>query len=451
MRQRAIRVFPLLILCLILNSVGHARYVHTPPTGIDLVSYGGNANTLVVQVVNLTPYPIQFNSASDSMQDQTDQDRKTAKQFMFAPVGIPELIPAAPAQAFVLPDLPNGQPNPDYDPDYVNTETRPYSFVLSWDDKAGYVEDNWLIWTIKSVDCLEAYVNKRYCEPTEDVDLGLFITREAATPLTADFYWNLVKTILSRTLQIVGVIVAPENPRAWSSFFLGTGSIINAAGFNSLQLTEDEGSLDADAKNKKWYIAAFPIPASDVPCYTSTPECTPTTDPGDDAVQTGWNVQGGVVQQQIVVTTHLLRGQAAQHSAKEYFCEYDQAACRGSLGSVPITMITVMTADQWLASTLPLVGEANAAGSVPTSGPVLTSGGYSGGPGQAGAELIRSILQQQGREGLLTLISILRDLPLEQREAIRELVNARRSGNPLTPRQQALVHMVAVRLRAQMK
>ena len=451
MRQRVTKTFPLLVLCLMLNSVGNAQYVHTPPTGVDLVSYGGNANTLVVQVVNLTPYPIQFKSASDSMQDQTDQDRKTEKSFMFAPVGVPELIPEAPAQAFVLPTNDNGQPNPDYDPDYVNTETRPYSFVLSWDDKGGYVEDNWLTWTIKDVDCLEDYVSKRYCEPTEDVDLGLFITRKAPTPLSAGFYWDLVKTILSRSLQIVGIVVAPESPRAWTSFFLGTGGISNAAGFNTQQTTADEGSLDAGAQNEKWYIASFPIPDLDVPCYTSSPECTPTTDPGDDAVQAGWNPMGGVVQQQIVVTTHLLRGQSAQHSSKEYFCDYDLAACRGKLGSVPIAMITIMTIDQWLASVFPLLGESNDASSILSSGRDLISAGNSGRLGLAGIELIRSILQQHGREGLLTLVSVLRNLPLQQREAIREVVNARRSGTPLTPRQQALVHMVAVRLRAQMK
>src|SRR5512146_1218744 len=283
MRQKAAKAFLLLVVYFILNSTGNAQYTHTPPTGVDLVSYGGNANTLVVQVVNVTPYPIQFKEASLSMQDQMDQDRKTEKSFMIAPVGVPQLIPRAPEQAFVLPYLPNGQPNPDYDPDYVNTETRPYSFVLSWDDKGGYVEDNSLTWTIKGVECFEAYVNQHYCQPTEGVDLGVCRILKAATPPTAGYYWDLVKTILSRALSIVAVVIAPESPRTWTSFFLGTGSIVDKSGFNLQQLTADEGSEDAAAQNEKWYIAAFPIPYKTVPCYTSDPECTPTTDTGDDA------------------------------------------------------------------------------------------------------------------------------------------------------------------------
>lgn len=451
MRQRAVQVFLLPVMLLILNSAGNAQYTHTPPTGVDLISYGGTANTLVVQIVNLTPYPIQFNSASASMQDQTDQDRKTKKQFMFAPVGVPELIPGAPEEAFILP----GQPG--YNQNYINTDTRPYSFVLSWDDKAGYVEDNSLTWTIKGVECLEEYVKKDYCAPTGDVDLGLFVTRKAAEPPTAGFYWDLVKSILSRALSIVAVVVAPESPRAWTSFFLGTGSVLDKTGFDIQQLTADEGSAEASAQNEKWYIAAFPIPSKSYPCYASDPECTPTTDPGDDAVETQWSTQGGVVQQQIVVTTHLLRGQTPKSSSKEYYCSYDPAACRGALGSVPIAMITVMTADEWLVSCLssgfckPEDGGSNVAGSVLTPDSVQISGGNSGGSGLTGAELIRSIVQEHGREGLLTLVSILRKLPLEQREALRELVDARRAGAVITPRQQALVHMVAVRLRAQMQ
>lgn len=353
--------------------------------------------------------------------------------------------------------MPNGQPNPDYDPNYINTETRPYSFVLSWDDKAGYVEDNSLTWTIKGVDCLEEYVKKGYCAPTGDVDLGLFVTRKAAEPPTAGFYWDLVKSILSRALSFVAVVLAPESPRAWTSFFLGTGSVLDKTGFDIQQLTADEGSEGAAAQNEKWYIAAFPIPSKSYPCYASDPECTPTTDPGDDAVEAQWSTQGGIVQQQIVVTTHLLRGQAPKSSSKEYYCSYDPAACRGALGSVPIAMITVMTSDEWLVSCLssgfckPEDGGTGVAGSILTSSPVQISGGNSDGLALAGADLIRSIVQEHGREGLLTLVSILRNLPLEQREALRELVDARRAGAAITPRQQALVHMVAVRLRAQMK
>jgi hypothetical protein len=447
MPQRPTTAFLLAVMCLILSSAGNAQYMHNPPTGMDLVSYGGNANTLVVQIVNVTPYPIQFKSASTStsMRDEIDRDRKTKKSFMFAPVGVPQVIPAAPAQAFVPEYLSDGKTkNPDWIPNYVNKETRPYAFVLSWDDKGGYVGDtspNWLTWTLKGVDCLDYYVKAGFCQPKADVDLGLFIKRQAAENLGAGHYWELVKTFLVRTLQIVSVVVAPEDPLAWAHFFLGTGEFIDAAGFNAEQLTPDEGSEEADAQHEKWYIAAFPIPDVSVACYSSSQECIPTTEPTNDAVQVGWSAQGGVVQSQIVVTTHLLRGQTAQHSVKEYYCDTDPAACRGKLGSVPIAMVTVMTTDLWLTSNLAGVGPSN----------VASSGGNAGELGGRGFELIRSILQQYGRAGLLTLMSILHDLPREQREEIRDLVNARRAGTPLTPRQEALVYMVAVRLRAQMK
>jgi hypothetical protein len=419
-------------------------YTHTAPTNADLVSYAGDANTLVVQIVNLSPYPIVVKNDTNIQGvygplGSSAMDRQTKKSFIFAPLGIPAKIPPPPAQALVPKYLDNGQLNPAWDPNYINTETRPYSMVFSWDDRGSPdITYNYVTWTIQGVEC---HHDDR-CPPyTQNVDLGLFITRQLPQEsLDAKFFFELVTGPLREVFSIISVAVFPEVPLAWINFFLATFKL-EKMGFDADKFAEEQKIADSN-KHGQWWIAAYPIPdmfsitGGENECYFSK-QCAPSTDLADDAVEASWDdVHGGFFADQLVVTTHLLRGKAATNSYA-----YNPNACigefsaAGSMGSAPIAMVSVMTKDQWFAGQLASMAKA----SMPSKS--VKKKGVS-----SGLELIGSLVQKDGRAAVLELLSIIRDLPQQQRQFLGELLRSRRAGNPLTPHEQAFVHMLAVRL-----
>jgi len=439
-------------------------YTHTAPTNGDLRTYAGDANTLVVQIVNLSPYPIVFNNETNlegvhGPLGSTAMDRNTKKSFFFAPLGVPAKIPPAPAQAFVPPYLDDNQPNPDWDPNYINTETRPYSMLFSWDDRGSPdITYNYVNWTIEGVECFH---DDRCPSYTQDVDLGLFITRAIPEDsLNAKFYFDLVTGSLKEVFTILGVIVFPERPGNWIRFFLSTVEL-EKVNYEVLKFEEQQKAADSN-KHGQWWIAAYPVPdlsiaGQDNNCYYSK-QCAPSSDAADDAVEASWDdVHGGFFADQLVVTTHLLRGKAATNSFR-----YDPDQCigefsaRGTMGSVPIAMVSVMTKDQWFAGQVSNMAKA----SMPTDSVNTTlPGGWLGGvqkallkkSGPRGLELIRSMVQEDGRGAYLELMSIIRDLSQQQLKFLAELVRSWRAGNPLTPQQQAFVDEIAVRLRNRLR
>lgn len=70
---------------------------------------------------------------------------------------------------------------------------------------------------------------------------------------------------------------------------------------------------------------------------------------------------------------------------------------------------------------------------------------------RSAAQLIQTVLQQSGRQGILTLFSIIQNLNPEHRQVLRDMVAAWRAGEVLTPRQQTLLHRLAIQLRNEMR
>jgi len=117
------------------------------------------------------------------------------------------------------------------------------------------------------------------------------------------------------------------------------------------------------------------------------------------------------------------------------------------LGSVPFAVVTIMTADEWIHATTVSMADAIATGAPGPPGRTRPSSPKI----RFAAQLIHSTLQQSGRQGVVTLFSILRNLNPEQRQMLRDMVTSWRAGNPLTPRQQTFLLMLAVHLRNQMR
>lgn len=370
-------------------------------------------------------------------------DRSNKKSFFFAPLGVPAIIPPPPAQALVPKYLDNGQLNPAWDPNYKNTETRPYSMVLSWDDRADPdVTYNYATWTIQGVEC---HHDDRCPTYTQNVDLGLFITRQfPQQTLKAESLFKMVTGPLREVFGIIGVVVFPEIPLAWINFFLANFELSKMA-YDEVIFDQEQETADSK-KNGQWWIAAYPIPdmisitGGPNDCYVST-KCSPSTN-ADDAVEASWDdIHGGFFAEQLVVTTHLLRGKAA---TKSYAYNPDHCigefSLPGSMGELPIAMVTIMTKDQWAAAQLTSMANASMP---PQSGKkkgVLR-----------GLELIGSLAQEEGRAATLELLSIVRDLPGTQRLFLDEVIRSYKAGNPLTSQQQAFVHMLAVRLRGRVR
>ncbi len=438
MQQKSFRVLLLLALFLLLPVFANAQW--WPPKGYsDIATTGGLSNTLIVQIVNATPYNIYFKEGSFSVQyahaglstnlrdefGSTAMNPDSKKGFMFAPLGVPQNIEPVPPAAF-------------QDPNYVNTTTYPYSFVISWDDRAAYNEYNWLTWTIKNVPCTDT----AHCSaPQKDVDLGFFVRRASDDPaLKSGYYWDLGKQILKDVLGIIAVVVMPENPLAWGHLTLLMGETSKDA-FGAVQNTDDG--------TNKWHVAAYPFPAAGSDCarlVTTNPDtnaCYPSAEQDDDGVKAEWAGQtGGWAEQNIVVAVELRRPVAP---FPEYLCVDWYPGWVGSLGTVPVAVVTIMTVEEWQLATSQQAVRAMATGAPgPTGKPAPNSAEVTN-----AAQMIHSTLQQTGRPGLLTLFSIIRGLNNQQRQVLRELYANWRAGNALTPNQQTFLHMLAVQLRNQ--
>ena len=529
------------------NAQTFPPYMHVAPADADIATYGGDANALVVQIVNLTPYRIDWKPSSPWTNLQAvygplgsdAMSRTKAKSFMFAPLGVPQQLASPPAQAFEPPFLPNGQPNPKYIPDWNNTETRTYNMLFSWDDHAGGVTPNWVTWTIHDVPC----VYDTRCVPgaTQDVDLGLWITRDIPKQdtLNAGTHAELVRGIIKDAFSMLGVFVRPGIAGNWVRFFLNTaklgeGTQAEIDAFNAGQTCDIDNGFFAGCDSNRhgqWWIAAhaYPDPTLyfeqnnqiyNVPnsCYTTTSDnskCNPATYAANDGVETHWDTDnGGFFTHTIVVTTHFLRGhQATDSYAGVSACTMYPNNDPGKLGSAPVAMVTVMTLDQYdtaKVANLPLQGMVYTNGTTvlsasgsdftclqpgepiningvsytiqsvdSTTSLTLTSpapaqknvfwsaaalcrgvgsavsarapGDKTKGGVLPGPDLVRSLVAQYGRKALVHLHAIISGLPAVQRQFLRELIKSRIAGNPLTPKQEAFVHMIAVRVQADLR
>jgi hypothetical protein len=468
MRQLATRTFVPLCFLLLLGLAAQAQEYQRPkptadggpPTYADLETYDGVSRTLTVQLLNLTPYDIQFVHApgvtwSITSADETQmQDRNNAFScFMFVPVGIPSLIPAAPPQNFL------GPGDPSYDPNYVDTTTHPYSMVFAWNDSGSFVYDinnntlcefmvdNWVKWTVKGV----RYISCDNSNPPvcayryQDVDLGLWMYRIKPTFKLSSSFLPVLVDSLKVIFRALALPVEATNPVAWIHEFLTLEELAKG-------ITEFEKENTQENDGNKMWVASYVIPNPTSNCVrANSTGCTPSTltpDDTGDAVYsqwTGtfagactedasgqWNCPYDAAEAMLVVSVHLLRGQKAQQ------CDPNLYPKICPLGSEPVVMITVMRADDF------------AAGSI---------AGASANPkdkirrflSRAGAGRIRNLLKKQGRPGLLELRSVIEGLDPAQRLVLREMIRTMGSGRRPTKQERQLVHSLADALKEALK
>ncbi len=457
MRQAASKVFLSVAFLLLLSLAAQGQYQRPKPdnggqpTAADLEIFDGASQSVTVQLLNLTPYDIQFDhlpgvtwsiTSTDEQVQMVDRDRMTQKSFMFVPVGIPSLIPAAPDKDF----LKSGDPG--YDSNYVDETTHPYAMVFSWDDRGGFVVDNWVKWTIKAVKyttCDESDPITPVCKyEHQDVDLGLWMYRNKPTHELGAKYLPILVDSLKVTFKLLSLPIKAESPLAWANAFLAIATLANEAkNFNT----------QANDGNKMW-VASYVIPHPDSVCGKTGLHCTPsimTPAETGDAVYSLWPAEyagpspngttgpGFAAEAQLVVTVHVFRGEKAKQCDPAYYPN------KCPLGSESVVMITVMKATDFSAGTM--VGAAPDVPSrdkTPPQGVRLFLL-------QAGAGRIRQLVEKQGRPGLLVLRSIIEELNPAQTRVLMEMVRTMGSGRLPTQQERQLVQLIAAELKARLK
>jgi hypothetical protein len=445
MKHGPLKTCVALLLCFMLPITVSAQngYTHTPGVA-DIITQEGNPKSLVVQILNLTEYNMELTGFSDTLHDETDRSRHTAKSFMFAPLGLPQTIPPLPQT------IPPGTGDPQ--------NAKPYTAMLAWDDGGTannkYAVNNWLLYTLQGVDCTD----KACVTAKENVDLAIWITRSNPDKgLTAQYYYQLARNVLREVLASVAVVLFPEVPPVWANFLLSTASLTKTA-FNAQQEAGDVGH--------KWYVASFPVPSTTSLCYAMTSGCYPSSAAiADDAVDANWGPgNGGPTQSRIVVVTQVLQGHAPTKACNPDCSPY---ANWGQLGSVPVLMVTVMTTDVWYPAVIAALANCKVAtppdycptqktGATAAAGAAASAGSHASGLPDASAvsdagAMIHAILEEHGREGRLALGSVVRSLNPVQRQLLGEMYQTWRAGEPFTPNEQGLLHLIAVHLRNAVK
>lgn len=299
----------LTVLCLSFAFSANAEYVRPstePYTQADLASPEGNSKTVVVRLINLTPYTLTQDLSKITASVSLDRNRKTQKSMMIAPVGWPgTLLPLkgqweanetiGGAYAFI--------------PSADNSSVHPYSFVVAWDDNGGDVPTSIMAWTAKSV-----YSSVRFSvngvPDVKDVPIGLWFTR--VNPKVS--FYSEIRSLIFATYETVKsfleLLMEPENGWDWISLLIGVDEIKNST--KELNNLRDDGTA-------KLYFAAYPIPtcsscSPSVITYQTTNSQTTATDDGDadsgpDAVDANWAAFGeDHYTSNLVVTTDFQRG-----------------------------------------------------------------------------------------------------------------------------------------------
>lgn len=318
--QRWLRAAVSLGLSLGIVATAQATYTHPtsgqPPTPMDLVQIGGHAKTLTVRILNLTPYTMTFDSANSTVQGSTDLNRKTHKSFMVAPVGWPATLPA----------LAGGWAQSD-DGTYVfeatspNNALHPYNFVLTFDDQGGYVSSGRMTWTVENV-------YNAVHGGQKNVPFSLWITRDKPSEKLRSEVFEVVAGALKEMLALVGCAIHP-GPLAWTELFIASTELARGSVEFAEENTEETGG-------EKLYAAAYMVPENADASVTPTIWTHSESGEPTDGLDAQWASATGNYSSEIVVTTHLLRG--------------EDVSAPGCCGSAPILGITLWTPDQYAAA-----------------------------------------------------------------------------------------------------
>ena len=453
-----------LVASLLLAATVHAEYQRPvpaegeAPTGADLLLYDGASRTVTVQVLNLTPWNIDFTnepgkSWSITAADETemvDRNRNVKKSFMFPPVGVPARIPAAPSQNFETPTIKvNGVevPNPDYDPNYVDTVTHPYPMLFSWDDRAGFVEDSWVKWTVRDIGfwkCDNSDSNSTCEYLYQDVDLGLWMYRNKPTGGLQSGYLTEIVAAVKVVFTTLKIVVDPLNPVAWMNEYLALERLAD-------ETREFAAENKKDNDGNKMWVASYVVPHPDSLCGADS-SCNPTTlspSATGDAVYVNWSPSfaGPVVdgtapedaaETMLTVSVHIYRG----HKAKQCDPLYYPNKC--PLGIEPIVMITVMRATDFAIPQLVLEETA-------PSGNRVAGQQSRRFMAQAGAVRIRQLLKGKGTYGLDVLRGVISQMSIADERMLLEMIRDMHTGRLPTVQERRLVQRIASQLQARLK
>ena len=369
----------------------------TPPTPADLVMVDTLSKTLVIRMLNLTPYTIT-QDPDYLPEDNQNRDRKNNQSMMYAPVGWPKTLPALQG-TWIMDD--NGLEMFVPDPE-SNRSVHPLSFVVTWDDQGGYVENSSFGWTIEDVDNIGH-------SQTQDVPLRFWFTRTKPKTGLPSGLFGLIADVIFEGIHL-GIALFEGNPLPWVEAFVGAGELAKG----SVEFNEENSK---DTGGPKMYFAAYVVPDN---CPNGS-KCIPgvvTNDKNDDttdAVDVQWAdaIGGGnYFAANLVVTTLLLRGEDDPAGISAY----------GYLdGQVPSVSVAIMTSEDYTYSKL-------ACASSP-----LTS--FVSGP-----ELQSMLSSPDKLARYSQFVSLYRSLKPKQQKAVKKIL---RQGNKPSHYQKKLVMKMA--------
>lgn len=346
---------------------------YTPLT-VDLLVHEGDSKSIAIQVLNLTPYKIVLATDLANMHSETDKNRDKSKWFAYAPTGVPNTIPAA------------------------NNNLHPVPMIIAFKDGDQGVASNFTKWRVQGVPNADSTGTTP--PPTKDVVLTLNINRPDANSDLKSGLFELIGTVVKDCIDIVKLIVEPENPLAWVEAFAGIiETTTEGVNFSKENSASQEGN--------KVYVSSYII-ANDgngQPGTKMPPGATPSQSENgtwaDDAVITEQPDMNGYAESNLVVITQLLRN------------------------PVPQMTVTVVTKDDFITATT---------ASVTTS----TS---------AGGNLLHQTLLQKGKQGKLHLRTLIHSMKRSEKNLLWEATSALHSHKNLTPAQELLLKKLAEALK----
>ncbi len=388
-------VFLLVSLCTL--SMG----AHAQDLSPKLVIYGSKANSVLVNILNLTPFDMTY--ADGSLWHQLDKDRHTQKSFMFAPLGVPRVICGSitdpTRQAHTITEC-IGRPN---------KTAAPVPFLVSWDDQGGLTLEHSLKWMVHGVTCPED-ADPRNCiwsDPwgrrRDDVTLGLWFSRtEPPPPPIGQLFLSTMEMLESS----IDAVLEPVNPLAWKDVFLATKELV--------ELGIDFAQWNAEAsEGVKMHVYTWPIPHAGSACAQPGKTCQPainTSSGSYDWVTTAWPSAGGYrfwagdAEGSLVVVMHVVRG----HKPGD--------ATSGTYGSIATVNITIMKPSTF--------GTASVATTATSTLPkllrtVLLSNGWG---------RLRHYLLSHGRAGLFALRDVVESLSIADQQLLIQTTQSTLTG-----------------------
>lgn len=371
---------------------GATTYTHPttgqPPTSMDMVMIEGAAKTLAVRILNLSPYDIEFNDSANTACTVVDTDRRSHNPCMYAPLGWPTKL-----------DKLAGDWDQKADGTYIftpespNHVVHPYNFVLTFNDQGDYQEVGTMGWTVKNV-WNTVHMGQK------DVELRLWITRNKPTEKLRSEIFRVISAAFVEVADLIGLAIEPANPIAWLDLFVATKELASSS-FEAANAEETGG--------EKMYAAAYAVPEN---CTSATePQITYHSSSGEttDALDVQWATSCGDYASNVLVTTHLLRGEDMNYS--------------GCCGSAPILAITIWEPEMfvfgWAAS---------------KASPLLKD--------RAGRS-INSTLRRSKKDSYKLFAHLYKSLDQEQRENLRTSFQSLLRQKRLTEDQSQLLEQIA--------